>query len=171
MTSLAILYKNEIIGNARQEYRIHRRPEDKIWKTVRKRRALEVWAAESVLKFFLLCVILRLMLYGPRIATIETSTTSSYDITENTKKPWQPGCYSRAFIICLLSFIIDLKQNRQKTPEIPQEELSKSKRPPSLFILYVPEWIHITTSSQKGSQESMCLAFSASLREVGKQKR
>ena len=47
MTSLAILYKNEIIGNARQEYRIHRRPEDKIWKMVRKRRALEVWAAES----------------------------------------------------------------------------------------------------------------------------
>ena len=47
MTSLAILYKNEIIGNARQEHRIHRRPEDKIWKTVRIRRALEVWAAES----------------------------------------------------------------------------------------------------------------------------
>ena len=51
MTSLAILYKNEIIGNARQEYRIHRRPEDKIWKTVRKRRALEVWAAESWLSW------------------------------------------------------------------------------------------------------------------------
>ena len=47
MTSLAILYKNEIIGNAGQEHRIHRRPEDKIWKTVRKRRALEVWAAKS----------------------------------------------------------------------------------------------------------------------------
>ena len=99
------------------------------------------------------------------------SPTSSYDTTGNRKKWWQPGWYGRAFIICLLSFIIGLKQNRQKPPEIPQEELSKSKRPPSLFILYVPEWIRITTSSQKGGQESMCLAFSASLREVGKQKR
>lgn len=130
-----------------------------------------VQRCDQVLKFFLLCVILRLMLYGPRIATIETSTASLHDITENRKKPWQPGCYGRAFIICLLSFIIGLKQNRPKPPEIPQEELSKSKRPPSLLILYVPEWIRITTSSQKGSQESTCLAFSASLREVGKQKR
>lgn len=52
-----------------------------------------------------------------------------------------------------------------------QKELPQSKTPTyPLFILILPELYHIATSSQKGVQESKCLAFSAYLRKVGKKR-